>query len=158
MTGLVPASARDTAAALLAAVALVAMLGQGIIGAVDTIRDGGATAAKNSHLDFADREIAWGNGWMLSQNGLYAARSLIPVGAAYDFVIGDASEFQDPLTYPFAESYIRYWLMPRYQHEGARLVVCFRCDLSRLGAGTALVWGDEPAGVFILRRPRAAES
>jgi hypothetical protein len=38
----------------------------------------GATADANSSHDWADREVAWGNGWTLSQDALYAARALIP--------------------------------------------------------------------------------
>ena len=138
-------------ATALAGAAVALMLAAAVVGAVDTVRDSGARAGKNSRLDFADREIAWGNGWMLSQNGLYAARSLIPAGADYDVVLGDASRFADPFTYRSAEGYLRYWLMPRYERSGATWVVCYRCDRSALG-DHAVLWEDVDAGVAIIRR------
>ncbi len=141
-------------ATVLVGAAVALMLAAGAVGAVDTIRGSQARADANSRLDFADRDIAWGNGWMLSQNGLYAARSLIPKGADYDVVLGDASLFDDPFTYPYAENYLRYWLMPRYERSGAEWVVCYRCDRSALG-DHSVVWEDVEAGVSIIRRSQA---
>jgi hypothetical protein len=138
-------------ATVLTGAAVVVMLLACAIGAGEAIAEAGDRAGINSRSDYADREVAWGNGWMLSQAALYAARGMIPAGADYDSVVGDASRFEDPLTYGFADSYLRYWLMPRYQRDGARWVICYRCDRATLGDAT-VVWEDADAGVSILRR------
>lgn len=136
-----------------AAAAALLILGACVVGSVQVVRERGAKAGANSRLDFADREIAWGNGWMLSQNALYAARSLVPADADYTVEKGDESAFEDPLTYAFAEGYLRYWLMPRRQLGGARWVVCMRCEHDELGDGAKLLWEDADAGVAIVERP-----
>ena len=138
-----------------AAVVILLLLGACVVGSVQVIRERGAKAGANSRLDYADREIAWGNGWMLSQNALYAARSLVPADADYTVEKGDESAFEDPLTYRFAEGYLRYWLMPRRQRGGAAWVVCMRCERDELGEGARVVWEDADAGVAIVERPGA---
>lgn len=136
----------------IAGVVVVLVLGACLVGSVQAMRERGSRAAANSRLDWADREIAWGNGWMLSQAALYAARSLIPLGADYSVEKGDQSAFTDPLTYRFAEGYLRYWLMPRRQRGGANWVFCMRCDHAGLGEGAETIWEDADAGVSIVER------
>ena len=137
---------------VVAAVVTLLVVGACVVGSVQVIRERGARAGANSRLDFADREVAWGNGWMLSQSALYAARSLIPADADYTVEKGDESEFEGPLTYRFAEGYLRYWLMPRRQRGGAVWVVCMRCERDELGDGAEVVWEDADAGVAIVER------
>jgi hypothetical protein len=140
----------------LAGVAVLLILGAAVVGSVQVIRERGARAGANSRLDFADREIAWGNGWMLSQSALYAARSLIPEDADYTVEKGGEAQFEDPLTYRFAEGYLRYWLMPRRQRGGAAWVICMRCERDELGDDATVVWEDVDAGVAIVERRRGA--
>jgi hypothetical protein len=119
------------------------------VGLVHTVREFNATADRNSDLDYADREVAWGNGWTLSQEALYAARSLIPASAVYSVAVGPTDRFDDPLTPAFVASYLRAFLIPRPQRENANWVVCYRCDAP---AGSDVVWTDEANGISILRR------
>jgi hypothetical protein len=153
--GSAPAADLRTARVLAVLVGVV-LLAAVAVGSVQVIRERGARAGANSRLDFADREIAWGNGWMLSQTALYAARSLIPREADYTVEKGDESVFDDPLTYRFAEGYLRYWLMPRRQQGGAAWVVCMRCERDALGPDARVVWEDGEAGVAIVERAAAA--
>jgi hypothetical protein len=133
----------------------VAVMGvAALVGTVHVVTDRDERADRNSAFDWADREIAWGNGWMLSQDALYAARSLIPPGAEYTVEKGPESAFQDPLTYRFAEGYWRYWLMPRHQVGGARWVVCMRCERDDL-PGARVLWEDTDAGVAVIDREGA---
>ncbi len=135
-----------------AAGAVVLLLAGCVVGAVQTIREQDTRADANSGLDFADRDVAWGNGWTLSQGALYAARSAIPKGADYEVLLGDESLFSNPLTHPFAPSYLHYWLMPGHEVGGARWVVCFRCDRAALGSEARTLWEDSDAGVSIVDR------
>lgn len=132
--------------------AVLLMLAAGVVGAARAIRDRDERADANSRLDFADREVAWGNGWTLSQTALYAARSAIPRLADYEVVVGDESRFPEPLTHRFAPSYLHFFLMPRHPRSGARWVVCYRCDRAALGGGASVVWEDAEAGIAIVRR------
>ncbi|HSC91343.1 MAG TPA: hypothetical protein VLB86_06790 [Gaiellaceae bacterium] len=134
-----------------AATAVTVMVVAGGVGAWRTLRDAGETAAHNSELDFADREIAWGNGWTLNQDALYAARSLVPQNADYDVLVGPPDRFEEQLTPQFVASYLHYFLMPRHQRSGARWAICYRCDRP---AGT-VEWEDEANGITILRRAEA---
>jgi hypothetical protein len=151
-----PATSQRRQALLRALVAGAAGLtiAVGVVGAVVAVRDLGERADVNSGYDFADREIAWGNGWTLSQEGLYAARSLIPPQADYDIVMGDESKFTDPLTHRFAPNYVHSFLMPRHLRRGAGWVVCFRCERETLGAGVTVLWEDPEVGLSVLRLPR----
>jgi hypothetical protein len=136
-----------------AAVGAVVVAAIGIaVGFVSALREHDATADANASLDWADREVAWGNGWTLSQEALYAARSLIPAGADYQVNVAPADRFDDPLTGPFVANYLHSFLMPRHPRDRAAWIVCYRCDRP---AGSAVVWADDDASVSILRREGA---
>lgn len=132
--------------ALAAAFALT--VAAGTIAGIQAVREFGATAAASDSLDWADREIAWGNGWTLSQESLYAARSLIPSRADYDVLVGPTDRFDDVFTPTFVQDYLHYFLMPRHPREGARWVVCYRCDRP---SGDVL-WDDQDNGIAVIRR------
>ena len=139
---------RHLAGSAAAAAAALAVAAAGI-SAVHAARDLDARADANDELDYADREIAWGNGWTLSQPALYAARSLIPPRTPYAVRVGDADRFDSAFTPMFVASYLRAFLVPRPQREEADWVVCYRCDPP---PRTRVVWADEDPGVSILRR------
>jgi len=122
------------------------------VSAIDTEHDYAEQASANADLDFADREIAWGNGWTLSQPALYAARSLIPRDAAYAVRVGEPERFESSLTPEFVASYLRAFLVPRPQREDADWIVCYRCDPPPRGT---VVWADEEQGISILHREGA---
>lgn len=111
-----------------------------------------ATADANSSLDWADREVAWGNGWTLSQEALYTARSLIPRDGAYQVSVGPADRFESPLTGPFVQDYLHSFLMPRRPVDRAAWIVCYACDAP---PGAQVVWDGGDIPVRILRRPEA---
>ena len=111
-----------------------------------------ATAEANSALDWADREVAWGNGWTLSQEALYTARSLIPRNGAYQVSVGPTDRFESPLTGPFVSDYLHSFLMPRRQVDRAGWIVCSACDAP---PGARVVWDGGEIPVRVLRRAEA---
>ena len=105
------------------------------------LRELGDDAAANSALSYSDREIAGGNGIVVDQSAVYAARSLIPRDASYHVAIGpDYTGLA--LTREHVASYYRYFLMPRRPAESASWIVCYGCDRSAYGDGAEVVWCD----------------
>jgi hypothetical protein len=135
------------AAAVAASVLVIVAAG---VGAVRATIDFGERADANSALDYADREVAWGNGWTLTSDALYAARSLIPSDTDYEVRVGPAERFDSPLTQPYVASYLHYFLMPRHPRTGARWVICYRCE--QPAGEVDVVWNAPNEGVSILRR------
>lgn len=110
----------------------------------------GRLAGESSRLDYADREIAGGNGVVGDQAALYAARQTIPQGAAYRVATGPHLKSPTSLTVTFAPLYYGYFLMPRHQSAQARWIVCVGCDLPATSPGAHVVWSDEN-GISIAR-------
>ena len=110
----------------------------------------GQLAGDSNRLDYADREIAGGNGIVTAQAALYAARQIIPPHTAYRVVTGSHLKDATSLTVPFAPLYYGYFLMPRRQSENARWIVCVGCDLRATSTRAHVVWTDE-SGISIAR-------
>ena len=129
---------------LLVAVATLAV----VVSYPGLLRELGDDAAANTALSYADREIAGGNGIVVDQEAVYAARSLIPQHASYHVAVGAGYVGQE-LTRDHVASYYRYFLMPRRPVENARWVVCYGCDTSQYGDETEVVWsGDEDISIL----------
>jgi hypothetical protein len=103
--------------------------------------DEGATA--NGELSFSDREFGGGNGVVLDQQAAYAAEALIPVPATYRLLTGSGVKEPTSLTLPFVESWFRYFLMPRRPADDAKWIICYGCDISRLGGKYTRRWQDD---------------
>jgi hypothetical protein len=107
-------------------------------------------ADTNSALSYVDRRLAGGNSIVIDQEAALEAEALIPRHATFrvrvDVAVGDSN----PLTPTFAESWFRYFLMPRRPADDARWVVCYRCDPSDLGS-YAVRWHDD-IGISIVER------
>lgn len=106
------------------------------------IRGLGRDAAANAALSYADREIGGGNSVVVDQLLAYEARSIIPRGASYRLVIGPRVTKQATLSTASLPGWLRYFLMPRRQVDGATWVVCYGCDPSGLGARYEPLWSD----------------
>lgn len=143
------ATSRAVRAAVVGSV--VVALGAVGVGYPTLLRDSSADARANDALAFADREIAGGNGVVVDQTAVYAARALIPEHAAYHVSVGPDYEGTD-LTLEHVAGYYRYFLMPRRPVEGARWIVCYGCDLDAYGPGADVVWKTE-ADISIVRLP-----
>ena len=116
--------------------------------AIDQLDD---IASSNSALAYDDREIAGGNSIIVDQTAAYEARGLIPVAASYRFVFGDGLRTKTSLTETFAESWFRYFLMPRRLRADARWVICYGCDTTDLSGDYHVRWKDEE-GISIGQR------
>jgi hypothetical protein len=105
------------------------------------LRELGRDASENSAQSYADREIAGGNGIVVDQEAVYAARALIPEDARYHVTVGD-DYVGSTLTRDHVASYFRYFLMPRRPAETAGWVVCYGCDRSEYGDRADVLWTD----------------
>ncbi len=100
-------------------------------------------AEDNSAVSFSDREIAGGNSILVDQQAAYEARGVIPRDETYRVVTGSAMKNTTPLTLPFVESWLRYFLMPRRPRADAQWIVCYGCDVAKLGGSYQVLWQDE---------------
>jgi hypothetical protein len=103
----------------------------------------GATARENSSLSYADREIGGGNSVLADQLLAYEARSILPPREPYRLAVGTHVTKQATLSTPSLVAWLRYFLLPRRQEDGARWVICYGCDPSSLGAPYAAIWQDD---------------
>jgi hypothetical protein len=110
----------------------------------------GDTATANSKLSYADREIAGGNGIVVDQNAAYEARAIIPPADRYRVATGTGMRDPTPLTLPFVGWWFQYFLMPRRPGPGARWIICYGCDTSKLGGSYVARWSDH-SGISIGR-------
>lgn len=105
--------------------------------------DLGDVSTANASLSYADREIAGGNSVLADQLLAYEARAILPLDVPYRVVIGSKLTKQATLSTASVPSWLRYFLMPRRQAEGARWVVCYGCDPAGLGGRYQPLWSDD---------------
>lgn len=101
------------------------------------------TASNNASLSYSDREVAGGNGIVADQEAVYQARAIIPRNATYRVVTGSALKNPTPLTLAFVETWYRSFLMPRRTALDARWIICYGCEVSKLGGPYAVLWQDD---------------
>jgi len=117
------------------------------------LREVGRQATSNSSLSYSDREIAGGNGLVVDQTALYAARALIPEDETYHVAVGSGYEGGTDSTVRFVDSYYRYFLMPRRPAEDAPWLICYGCDLEQYGSHSEVVWeSGEDIAIARIRR------
>jgi hypothetical protein len=103
----------------------------------------GDNAANNASLSYSDREVAGGNGIVVDQAAVYEARGLIPPGAKYRVVTGSGVKDPTNLTPLFVDAWYRSFLMPRRPAADARWIICYGCDVAKLGGHYTVVWQDD---------------
>ena len=107
------------------------------------LSDFGDTTSNNASLSYSDREVAGGNGIVADQEAAYQAQAIIPRNAKYRVVTGSALKNPQPLTLAFAETWYRYFLMPRRTAANARWIICYGCEVSKLGGPYSILWQDD---------------
>jgi len=107
-------------------------------------------ASESSGLDYADRDIAGGNGVIVDQAAAYMARAMIPENASYRVLVDKRVPDATDLTKPFAWLYYQYFLIPRRQRDDARWIVCIGCNLARDAPAAHELWHDDQ-GISIAR-------
>lgn len=138
------ASSWSTRGAEICVVAVVAASSVlGLVYFAKGLSDLGRGATANSDLSFSDREFGGGNGVILDQQAAYAAEALIPAHATYRLLTGSGLKEPTSLTLPFVESWFRYFLMPRRPASDAQWIICYGCDVSKLGGTYTPRWQDE---------------
>jgi hypothetical protein len=135
--------------AIAVAIALAAVVVVGAVYHFRAIDQLGDRAHANSELSYTDRALAGGNGIIVDQEAANEAQVLIPRSATFRVRVS-AVRNATPLTSTFAESWYRYFLMPRRPAADAHWVICYGCDTSELGA-YSVRWRDDE-GISILRR------
>jgi hypothetical protein len=120
----------------------------GIVYFVKGMSDIGRVAGSNAALSYADRDIAGGNGIILDQQAAYEARAIIPRDGKYRVVTGSALVNPTSLTLLFVDAWFRYFLMPRRPAANAPWVICYGCDVSKLGGTYTVRWRDD-SGISI---------
>jgi|SRR3954447_5779304 len=114
------------------------------------VRDLGDLASNNAQLSYSDREVAAGNAIVVDQEAAYQARANIPPDATYRVATGSPVRGATDLTTPFVGAWFRSFLMPRRPAADAHWIVCYGCDVSRLGGTYVPVWHDD-AGISLGR-------
>ena len=120
----------------LVAIAVVAVL----VSYPFVLRDIGDEASTSVSLSFSDREIAGGNGIVVDQTVVYAARALIPEDESYHVAVAPDYAGGSDLTRDHVASYYRYFLMPRRPVQGAGWIVCYGCDVAEYGDRAEVLW------------------
>jgi len=120
----------------LVAIAVVAVL----VSYPFVLRDIGDEASTSGSLSFSDREIAGGNGIVVDQTVVYAARALIPEDESYHVAVAPDYAGGSDLTRDHVASYYRYFLMPRRPVQGAGWIVCYGCDVAEYGDRAEVLW------------------
>ena len=117
----------------------------------EAFRDANRTARANARLDLMDREFGGGNSVIPDQGLLVEARGRIPENGTFAVAVGEPQPGWTDLTATFAETYSRYFLLPRRAAPDARWILCFACDRNAYPGARAVWEGDD--GLAILLRP-----
>ena len=147
------ASPRDSRAATvrLAAIGCWLALALGIIVLryPEAFHDANETARANAALDLVDRELGGGNSVLPDQAMILEARGRIPPDDGFQVAMGEPQPGWTDLTATFAETYARYFLLPRRAEPDGDWILCFACDRARFPAADAVWEGEE--GLALLR-------
>lgn len=139
-------------AARLGVVALVAIAVIAVIVSYPfVLGDIGDEASTSGSLSFSDREIAGGNGIVVDQAVVYAARALIPDDESYHVAVAPEYAGGGDLTRDHVASYFRYFLMPRRPVQGAGWIVCYGCDIAEYDDAEVLWQGPENISIVRVR-------
>jgi hypothetical protein len=117
----------------------------------DTFRVANGTARANARLDLIDRELGGGNSVIPDQGLMIEARGRIPPDGTFAVAVGERQEGWTDLTATFAETYSRYFLLPRRAAPDPPWILCLACDRGAY-PGAEAVWEGED-GMALLRIP-----
>jgi hypothetical protein len=116
----------------------------------DTFRAANQTARANAALDLLDREVGGGNSVIPDQEVLVEALGRIPLTETFAVAVGEPQQGWTDLTATYAETFFRYFLLPRRVDPNAPWILCLACDANAF-PGARPVWKGEN-GIVILRR------
>lgn len=116
----------------------------------DAFRAANQTARANVALDLLDRKVGGGNSVIPDQELLFEALGRIPAQETFVVAVGEPREGWTDLTATYAETFLRYFLLPRRIDATARWILCLACDRTAF-PGARAVWTGEN-GIAILRR------
>jgi hypothetical protein len=131
---------------------VVAMLVALAVHYPDAFRDANRTARANASLDLLDREIGGGNSVIPDQGLLVHARGLIPENETFTVAVGPKQEGWTELTEGFAESYAKYFLLPRRAAVDAPWILCLACARAAYPAAEEVWSGEDGLAILRLRK------
>jgi len=114
----------------------------------DAFRDANDTARANAALDLVDRTLGGGNSVWPDQGLMLEARGRIPPDGTFQVAVGGPQPGWTDLTATYAETFARYFLLPRRVEQGADWILCVACDRAAFPDADA-VWEGE-AGLSLL--------
>jgi len=94
--------------------------------------------------------IGGGNSVIPDQDVLFEALGRIPADETFAVAVGEPQQGWTDLTATYAETFLRYFLLPRRVDPEARWIICFACDRQAI-PGARAVWEGED-GIAIRRR------
>jgi hypothetical protein len=115
----------------------------------DAFRTATEAARANASLDVVDRTLGGGNSVLPDQALMLEARATIPAGEGFRVVVGEPQTGWTDLTATYAETFARYFLLPRRVEPDAEWILCFACDRAALGAVDTIWTGT--GGLSLLR-------
>ena len=115
-----------------------------------TFRAANQTSRANAALDLLDRKVGGGNSVIPDQQVLFEALGRIPPNETFAVAVGEPQEGWTDLTATYAETFFRYFLLPRRVDQNASWILCLACD-AKAFPGARPVWKGEN-GILILRR------
>jgi hypothetical protein len=118
----------------------------------DAFRAANRTARANASLDLLDRQVGGGNSVIPDQGFLVYARGLIPENETFTVAVGPKQEGWTDLTEGFAETYAKYFLLPRRAAVDAPWILCLACDRAAYPAAEEAWSGEDGLAILRLRK------
>jgi hypothetical protein len=115
----------------------------------DAFRAANDTARANAALDLVDRTLGGGNSVWPDQGLMLEARGRIPPDGTFQVAVGGPQPGWTDLTATYAETYARYFLLPRRVEPGADWILCVACDQAAFPGADAVWEGSD--GLSLLR-------
>ena len=115
----------------------------------DAFESANDTARANAALDLADRVLGGGNSVFPDQGLMLEARDRIPRDGRFQVAVGEPQAGWTDLTETYAETYARYFLLPRRDEPDADWILCLACDVAGF-PGAEAVW-EGTDGLSLLR-------
>lgn len=117
-----------------------------------SLADANRSARENASLDYLDLQLGAGSSVLPDQSIALEARGWIPPDGTYQVAVGERQEgWTELTTQGIVASFMRYFLLPRRQSDGAPWIVCLACDRSAF-PGARPVWEDTEQSLAVLRK------
>jgi hypothetical protein len=133
---------------LLAAAVTVVALAVWLTHLPNAVRGLDNRAAHNAQQTPVDRELEVARYVGISSDFVLAAKRIVPPGATFEVVTGEAAHPRTPLVLSALPAYMQNLLLPRLEEQsGAPWVLCYGCDPSGTHA-RRVAWRRGPLAIL----------